>query len=93
MNLSDKKFDAKDYPMAPSFNLVYKKDKSAFYLNSSVIAGGPHLNFKNGVAGLELAAQAFNKLDPLAGTARALNAELKSGDFEGENRYYLTTER
>ena len=30
MNLSDKKFDAKDYPMAPSFNLVYKKDKSAF---------------------------------------------------------------
>ena len=88
MNLSDKKFDAKDYPMAPSFNLVYKKDKSAFYLNTSVIAGGPHLNFKSGVAGLELAAQAFNKLDPLAGTVRALNAELKNGDFEGENRYY-----
>ena len=88
MNLSDKKFDAKDYPMAPSFNLVYKKDKSAFYLNTSVIAGGPHLNFKSGVAGLELAAQAFNKLDPLAGTVRALDAELKNGDFEGENRYY-----
>lgn len=88
MEVSGKKFKAKDYPMAPSFNLVYKKDKSAFYLNGSVIGGGPNLKFKDGVAGIELAAQAFNKLDPFANTGRALNAKLENGNFEGENRYY-----
>ena len=88
MELSGKKYKAKDYPAAPSLNIVYKQDKSAFYFNTSVIAGGPHLKFKDGVAGIELAAHALNKLDPLANTSMALNAKLINGDFEGENRYY-----
>ena len=66
----------------------YKKEKFSYYFNTSIIAGGATLNFKDGVPGLELAAQGINKLDPLKNTSRALNANLENGNFDGENRYF-----
>ncbi|ACZ10339.1 Outer membrane protein transport protein (OMPP1/FadL/TodX) [Sebaldella termitidis] len=86
--LDGQKYKADDFPVTPSFNLVYKKEKFSYYFNTSIIAGGATLNFKDGVPGLELAAQGINKLDPLKNTSRALNANLENGNFDGENRYF-----
>ena len=35
--LDGKKYKADDFPVTPSFNLVYKKEKFAYYLNTSII--------------------------------------------------------
>ena len=86
MTLKGKKYKSKNYAGAPSFNLLYKKDKFSLFGNASVVAGGATLKYKDGVVGVELAADAFNQL-----TGGRLGARLTTNNFKGQNRYYQLT--
>ena len=86
MTLKGKKYKSKNYAGAPSFNLLYKKDNFSLFGNASVVAGGATLKYKDGVVGVELAADAFNQL-----TGGRLGARLTTNNFKGQNRYYQLT--
>ena len=62
MTLKGKKYKSNNYAGAPSFNLLYKKDNFSLFGNASVAAGGATLKYKDGVAGIALAADAFNQI-------------------------------
>ena len=83
MTLKGKKYKSNNYAGAPSFNLLYKKDNFSLFGNASVAAGGATLKYKDGVAGIALAADAFNQI-----TGGRLGATLTSNNFKGQNRYY-----
>ena len=83
MTLRGKKYKSNNYAGAPSFNLLYKKDRFSLFGNASVIGGGATLKYKEGVVGVELAADAFNQL-----TGGRLGAKLTENSFRGQNRYY-----
>ncbi|RRD40034.1 aromatic hydrocarbon degradation protein [Leptotrichia sp. OH3620_COT-345] len=83
MILKGKKYGSKTYAGAPSFNVLYKKDNFSIFGNASVIAGGATLKYKEGVAGVQLAGDAFNQL-----TGGRLGAKLIENNFKGQNRYY-----
>ena len=83
MTLKGKKYKSSNYAGAPSFNLLYKKDNFSLFGNASVVAGGATLKYKDGVAGIALAADTFNQL-----TGGRLGATVTSNNFKGQNRYY-----
>ncbi len=83
MTLNGNKLGSKSYAGAPSFNLLYKKDRFSLFGNASVIAGGATLKYKEGVAGIVLAAEGFNGV-----TGGLLGAKVTNNRFSGQNRYY-----
>ncbi len=83
MALRGNKLGSKSYAGAPSFNLLYKKDKFSLFGNASVIAGGATLKYKEGVPGIILAAEGFNEK-----TGGLLGARVTNNNFSGQNRYY-----
>ena len=83
MTLNGNELGSKNYAGAPSFNLLYKKENFSLFGNASVIAGGATLKYKDGVAGIVLAAEGFN-----ARTGGFLGAKVTNNNFSGQNRYY-----
>ncbi len=91
MNVAGNKYAAEEITGVPSMNILHKQGKYSFFGNIGPAAGGATLHYDNGVAGVYLAAQSLNKIDPFKGTPLALNAKLEKSSFVGSNKYYMGT--